>query len=70
MCCFGASYRTDQSFTGMAGVNFSPVASLSYSYDVGTDNSTIGGFSNGSHEVLLGLKLNKSRRVVCNDRFW
>ncbi|MGI4874160.1 MAG: PorP/SprF family type IX secretion system membrane protein [Janthinobacterium lividum] len=64
----GASYRTNDAFTGMVGVNFSPVASLSYSYDVGT--SDLAGYNSGSHEVLLGLKLNKSRRVVCNDRFW
>ena len=64
----GASYRIDDAFVGMVGVNFSPTASLSYSYDATT--SDLAGYQLGGHEVLLGLKLKKSNKVVCADRFW
>lgn len=64
----GASYRVNDAFSGMVGVNFSPVASLSYSYDAIT--SDLAGYQSGSHEVLLGLKLKKKQKAVCPDRFW
>lgn len=64
----GASYRVDDALVGMVGINFSPTASLSYSYDAST--SEIAGYQQGGHEVLLGLKLKKSNKVVCADRFW
>jgi type IX secretion system PorP/SprF family membrane protein len=64
----GASYRVNDAFAGMAGINFSPVASLSYSYDAIT--SDLAGYQSGSHEVLLGLKLKKKQKAVCPDRFW
>jgi type IX secretion system PorP/SprF family membrane protein len=64
----GASWRASDAFVGMIGVIFSPVASLSYSYDAST--SEIAGYQSGSHEVLLSLKLKKKPQVVCNDRFW
>ncbi|MGI4865581.1 MAG: PorP/SprF family type IX secretion system membrane protein [Janthinobacterium lividum] len=64
----GASYRVNDAFAGMVGINFSPVASLSYSYDAIT--SELAGYQSGSHEVLLGLKLKKKQKAVCPDRFW
>jgi type IX secretion system PorP/SprF family membrane protein len=64
----GVSYRVKDSFVGNVGVNFSDVASLSYSYDAST--SDISKYQNGSHEVILGLKIKKKKKVVCVDRFW
>ena len=64
----GASYRVNDAFAGMVGINFSPVASLSYSYDAIT--SELAGYQSGSHEVLLGQTLKKKHTAVCPDRFW
>jgi type IX secretion system PorP/SprF family membrane protein len=47
----GASYRMQDAFVGMFGINMSSFA-FSYSYDFTT--STIKEFSSGSHEVKLG----------------
>jgi type IX secretion system PorP/SprF family membrane protein len=64
----GVSYRVKDAFVGNVGVNFSDFASLSYSYDAST--SEISSYQNGSHEVILGLKIKKKKKVVCVDRFW
>jgi type IX secretion system PorP/SprF family membrane protein len=63
----GASWRATDAFVGLVGVNFS-YGSLSYSYDAST--SAISSYQWGSHEVVLGLKLQKKHKVVCVDRFW
>ena len=64
----GASWRAFDAAVFMVGVNFSPSASLSYSYDAGL--SPLAAYQSGSHEVLLGLKLKKRFKTVCPDRFW
>ncbi|WP_317164758.1 PorP/SprF family type IX secretion system membrane protein [Hymenobacter ginkgonis] len=64
----GASWRASDAFVGMLGVNFSTVGSLSYSYDAST--SALAAYQWGSHEVLLTIKLKKTPKVVCPDRFW
>jgi type IX secretion system PorP/SprF family membrane protein len=64
----GASLRAFDSVVALFGLNFTDHSSLSYSYDAGT--SRLNGYQWGSHEVLLGLRLKRKAKVVCNDRFW
>ena len=65
----GASWRAFDSIVALIGVNMNEYSSLSYSYDAGI--SKLAGYHNGSHEVLLSLRVKKKARVVCTtDRFW
>lgn len=52
----GGSYRHDDSFSVMAGINVSSFINLGYSYDITT--STLSTVSNGTHEIVIGLMLN------------
>ncbi|MBA4057096.1 MAG: hypothetical protein C0490_20455, partial [Marivirga sp.] len=55
----GASYRLPYGFTGNLGINTQRFV-LGYSYEPG--NQPQDGFSQGSHEVILGLKLGKPKK--------
>ena len=64
----GGSYRKDDSFAALAGLNVGHFFNLSYSYDFTTSNlKTV---SNGTHEIVLGLLLNNRYRVTCPQRNW
>lgn len=65
---FGASYRHKDSYAALAGFNFSKLVNLSYSYDLTT--SELKEFSNGSHEIVLGLQLNNVYNALSNLRMW
>lgn len=54
----GASYRLPYGFTGNIGIQSSKFV-FSYAYEPGTQPEP--GFSSGSHEVLLGLKLGERK---------
>ena len=51
----GFSYRNDQSFIGMLGFMMGDMFTLGYAYEY--KNSELTNFSNGSHEVVLGVQL-------------
>jgi type IX secretion system PorP/SprF family membrane protein len=50
----GGSYRTDDSFSGLAGFRFSRF-NISYAYDYTTSN--LKNYSSGSHEISVGFRL-------------
>lgn len=64
----GGSYRSNDSFAALAGINVSSLFILGYSYDFTT--SELGNVSNGSHEIVLGILLNNRYRVSCPQRNW
>lgn len=64
----GGSYRKDDSFSALAGVNISNLLNLTYSYDFVT--SGLNRVSNGSHEIVLGLQLNNVYKVMSTQRMW
>lgn len=64
----GASYRHKDSYAAMAGFNFSKLVNLTYSYDLTT--SELKNFSNGSHEIVLGLQLNNLYQTINSMRMW
>lgn len=55
----GGSYRLPYGFTGNIGINTSRFL-IGYSYEPGNQPQT--GFSQGSHEIILGLKLGKPKK--------
>jgi type IX secretion system PorP/SprF family membrane protein len=55
----GASYRLPYGFTGNLGINIQRFV-LGYSYEPG--NQPQDGFSQGTHEVILGLKLGQQKK--------
>lgn len=64
----GGSYRKDDSFSAMAGVNISKLLNLTYAYDFTT--SGLNQVSNGSHEIVLGIQLNNVYEVFSTTRMW
>lgn len=59
----GGSYRRDDSFGVLAGVNISSFINIGYSYDITT--SALNTVSNGTHEIVISLLLNNRYKVTC-----
>jgi len=64
----GGSYRKNDSFSALAGFNFSKLINLTYSYDFTT--SELNKVSSGSHEIVLGIQLNNVYQAVSTMRMW
>jgi type IX secretion system PorP/SprF family membrane protein len=64
----GVSYRQRDSVILVAGLAINSFLDLSYSYDLGTNR--LGRASQGSHEILLGLRLGNKFRVYCPQSLW
>jgi len=56
---FGLTYRDIQSGVGLLGLNINKMLVATYSYEVPTNSFQQ--FSNGSHELVLAVRLNNSR---------
>lgn len=63
----GATYRTDQSISGIVHLQVTNMLNVGYSYDYAT--KVLNGFNGGSHEVALGFDLVKDRNKYVNPRF-
>ncbi len=59
----GASYRRDDSFGILAGLNISSFINIGYSYDITT--SALNTVSNGTHEIVISILLNNKYNVTC-----
>jgi len=59
----GGSYRKDDSFGALAGINISSGINVGYSYDFTT--SALRTVSNGTHEIVIGILLNNRYKVRC-----
>jgi type IX secretion system PorP/SprF family membrane protein len=57
----GGSYRRNDSFGVLAGINISSFINVGYSYDITT--SALNTVSNGTHEIVLSLLLNNKYKV-------
>jgi len=64
----GASYRNDRSILGLMRMGINDLIDIGYSYDFSTNE--VGEVSSGSHEIVLGLKLNNQHRVHSSSRFF
>lgn len=56
------SYRQNDAIVGMAGITISDLIKFGYSYDFTT--SQLQQYSSGSHEVVLGIMLNKPNKIT------
>lgn len=64
----GGSYRKSDSFAALAGINFSNVFNITYSYDYAT--SRLGSYTSGSHELVLGFQLNNMYKLRSTQKMW
>lgn len=64
----GASYRTGDSFSALAGIQITPQFILGYSYDYTT--SDIQEFSSGTHEIMLRYELKSKDKGLKSPRFF
>ncbi len=64
----GGSYRKNDSFSALAGININKTFNVTYSYDFLT--SQLNTVSNGSHEIVLGIQLNNVYQVMSHMRMW
>lgn len=64
----GVSYRYQDAVSVMAGINISPLLDVAYSYDAVT--SDLRYVSTGSHEIVLGLKLQNRAKAICPQWMW
>ncbi len=64
----GASYRYQDSWSALIGVNISNSVNIGYSYDVTT--SKLNTVSNGSHEIMIGFLLGNRWGDWCPRNLW
>ncbi|WP_296381877.1 type IX secretion system membrane protein PorP/SprF [Winogradskyella sp.] len=64
----GASYRLDDSFSGLINFNLSPAVRIGYAYDA--VSSDIKAYAPASHEVMLLFDLNFPKRVSRSPRYF
>jgi type IX secretion system PorP/SprF family membrane protein len=64
----GATYRKDDGFAGMAGINISNRVMAGYAYDYTT--SRLNNFSRGTHELLIGFLLGNTYGDTCPRNVW
>lgn len=64
----GASYRIDDSFSGIVGFQLTPNMRVGYAYDHIT--SDLKGLGDASHEVILSFDLYFNKRVLRSPRFF
>jgi type IX secretion system PorP/SprF family membrane protein len=57
----GGSYRHNDSYAALVGLNLSSFVNLGYSYDFTT--SALNTVSNGTHEIVIGILLNNRYKV-------
>jgi type IX secretion system PorP/SprF family membrane protein len=64
----GGTYRQEDALSAIAGLNVGPTLALGYAYDATT--SELSPFSQGSHEVVLNIKLFNRSKAICPDWLW
>ncbi len=64
----GGSYRSEDSFSAMAGFNIKNFVNLTYAYDLTT--SALRSVSSGTHEIVLGFQLKNVYQVFSGGRVW
>jgi hypothetical protein len=64
----GASFRLDDGFAGMMGVNVSNTFNVSYAYDYTT--TRLNTVSKGTHEIVLGFLIGNKYGDWCPRNVW
>ena len=64
----GASYRYQDGFAAMVGMNINNTINVGYSYDIQT--SQLNTVSKGTHEILIGFLLGNKYGDWCPRNLW
>lgn len=64
----GASYRTDDSVSGLAGFQISQSFFIGYAFDYTT--SQLNKYNDGTHEIILRYQFNKNASKIKSPRFF
>lgn len=64
----GASFRSQDGFAGMVGLNISNTINVGYAYDYTT--SRLNNFSKGTHEVIVGFLIGNKYGDTCPRNVW
>ncbi|GAB2528090.1 PorP/SprF family type IX secretion system membrane protein [Rufibacter soli] len=64
----GVSYRDKDAVVFLFGLNVSHILDVGYSYDLPTSSQLE--TSAGSHELMLGIKVNNKNKVFCPEWIW
>ena len=64
----GGAYRSSREVSVLAGLHINELLSVAYAYD--TSTGRFSQYSNGSHEVVLNLRLSNRGRVLCPQQLW
>ncbi|AMM51773.1 hypothetical protein TH61_12120 [Rufibacter sp. DG15C] len=64
----GVSYRHNDAVAAMAGMNINYLMDIGYSYDLTT--SELSKATAGSHELIVGIKLQNKSRLICPQWLW
>ena len=65
---FGVSYRWDDSFSALLGLQISPELSAGYAYDLTTTN--LGTYTSGTHEIFLRYEFKTVEKKLKSPRFY
>ena len=64
---FGLTYRTDKSFEGIVHIQVTRNINIGYAYDY--EISALNGYSNGTHEIVVGFDFLRNSTTYPNPRF-
>lgn len=64
----GFSYRTEDSFAGLASFQITPQLRIGYSYDYTT--TELNSYSNGTHEINVGYDFSFNKKKVVTPRYF
>ncbi|WP_439882126.1 PorP/SprF family type IX secretion system membrane protein [Pontibacter sp. MBLB2868] len=64
----GGSYRQNNDFVLLGGLNMNNLLQVGYAYDMAT--SGIGRIGGGAHEVVLGILINNNGKIFSPSDFW
>jgi len=68
LCWAGASYRLNDGYAGMIGVNVGNTFNVGYSYDFTT--SRLNTASRGTHEIIIGFLIGNRYADTCPRNVW
>jgi type IX secretion system PorP/SprF family membrane protein len=64
----GATYRQNNKYVVLAGVNINHLFDLGYAYDKGAP--AYNDLGSGAHEVVLGMRISNKAKVLCPQNLW
>lgn len=64
----GGSYRHEDGFAGMVGLNVGNTANVGYAYDFTT--STLNNYTKGTHEIIVGFIIGNKYGDTCPRNVW